>query len=157
MPVRRRRLSARAFQVRSRLVLADSVVMLGDLGGAYEQLQWLHAADLTEADRFALVPTACYYEVAVGRWDCLTAAAKARAARAALLPAPQAAATLGCLALGFQNLRRPDCRDWLWTQALLLVDRDAVVSRLPLLAPLPAGPAWSFPWQSAPAASGEQA
>ena len=155
--VRHGRSSAKGFEVRNRLVLADSVLMLGNLSGAYDQLQWLHAADLTEADQFAVLPTACYYEVAVGRWDCLAAAAKARAARAVLLPAPQAAATLGCLALGMQNLQRPDCRDWLWTQALLLIDRDAVVSRFPLLAPLPAGPAWSFPWESECPAPGEQA
>ena len=147
--------SARKLHLHSRLLLADSELMQGNLPGAYGQLTILHHTRLALADQLALLPTACYYEVSAGRWDLLAAATKARAELGRLLPAPQAAATLGCLALGCQNVHQLGQRDWLWKQTTLLLDRDVLIARLPLLAALPADAVMALPWQGEQHAAGE--
>jgi len=149
------RRAARKLQLRNRLLLADSELMQGDLQQAYAQLKVLYASELPPAAQLALLPTACYYEVAVGAWECLAWAAKAREQLARLLPAPQSGMTLACLALGCQHQGRLPQRDWLFKQATLLVDRDALVERLPLLAALPGEAAMRLPWRKDGSVFGE--
>ena len=73
---------------RTRLLLADSELMLGRLGPAYLELRVLLGSSLGLSERLSLLPTACYYEACVGRWDYLTATARSRSELARLLPAP---------------------------------------------------------------------
>jgi hypothetical protein len=147
--------AAKRLQLRNRLLLADSELMRGDLQQAYVQLEVLYASKLPLTAQLALLPTACYYEVAVGAWEWLALGAKAREQLARLLPAPQSALTLACLALGCHRQGRPGQRDWLFKQATLLVDREALVERLPLLAALPAEAAMILPWRQSGGDLGE--
>jgi len=151
---RSRRLS-RAFERPGRLLLADGELMLGRLQEAYEQLSVLYAGKHTLAERLTLLPVACYYETAVQSWDHLVSQAPQRAQLAHLLPPAQAASTLACLALGCQHTGRLDRRDWLWRQATLLMDRDDLVARLPLLAALSVESAIHLPWLPEAPDSGE--
>lgn len=145
----------KGFDLRNRLLLADSEVMLGNLTQAHAQLLHLYAADLSLTEQLALLPTACYYEASVRHWDCLASAAKAREQLAQLLPPLQAAITLACLALGCQHLQQLPQRDWLWKQATLLLDRDVLVERFALLAALPTEAGVALPWQVGPNDTGE--
>jgi len=151
---RNRRLR-RAFDRPARLLLADGELMLGRLREAYEQLTILYVGRQTLAERLALLPVACYYEAAVGWWDGLTSHARGRARMARLLPPAQAASTLACLALGCQHTGRLGRRDWLWQHATLLVDRDELVGRFPLLSDLSAESAIRLPWEQHAPDSGE--
>ncbi len=130
-----------------RIVLADSELMLGRLTAAYEQLEWLHGQSLGLSERLALLLTRCHYEVAVERWDCLVADLTERAELASHLPPVQSAAALGCLALGCQHTGRAAQRDWLWSLATLLADREVLVARLPRLEALPAE-GLDLPWSA---------
>jgi hypothetical protein len=145
----------RAFERSGRLLLADGELMLGRLHEAYEQLSVLYAGKHTLAERLTLLPVACYYEAAVQSWDHLISQVADRARLAHLLPPAQAASTLACLALGCQQTGQLHRRDWLWQQATLLVDRDELVSRLPILAALSPESAIRLPWQRQASDSGE--
>ncbi len=136
-----------AFDHPNRLLLADSELMLGRLGEAQVQLTAMDGSGLTLTERLAMLATTCYYEVSASKWDRLADEAPARAPMAALMPPAQAATTLACLALGCQHVDRLGRRDWLWQEATLLMDREELVSRMPLLGSLDQEKAARPPWR----------
>lgn len=139
---------------RSLMILAESELMLGQLPLAYQHLSALRGRPLSQPEQLALLPTTCYYEVCVNRWDYLVQTARARVELARLLPAPQSAVSLACLAMGFQQMGYLPQRDWLWQQATLLLDRQTLIDRFPQLAALPGDRVMKLPWPSESDAGG---
>ncbi len=118
----------------SRLLLADSLVELGDLPAAHAALAVLYAQRLTLAEAMNLLVVQLEYEARAAAWPAMLANVGHKVQLAELLPAAAAARTQGLLALAALRSGRPDLAAWLRRRAELLADVDELVAHRPALA-----------------------
>jgi GNAT superfamily N-acetyltransferase len=117
----------------TRLMLADSLLELGDLAGAHEALLSLYAHKLTLQEAMNLLVVQLDYESRIGAWPAMFQNIGSKIQLAELMPGPSAARTQAMLALAATNLNRPDWANWLIRRAELLTDINELTTQRPIL------------------------
>jgi hypothetical protein len=117
----------------SRLILADALLELGDLRGAYEALIGLYSQRLTLGEALNLLLVQLDYLARVGAWDQMLHAVGIKVQMAELMPPPQAARAQALLALAAKKQGRAELFDWLRTRVELLSDVQHLAAQRPIL------------------------
>ncbi len=117
----------------TRLILADSLLELGDLGGAHEALAGLYRHRLSLNEAMNLLQVELDYQARTGAWDQMAANLPAKVQLAELLPAPAASRAQALLALASKKTNRPDWETFLKHRAELLGDVDDLQKHRPML------------------------
>lgn len=128
----------------SRLLLAEAMLELNDLRGAYDAISDLYAQPLSLAEVLHLVGVQLDYESRIGSWQKMMQGPMGKVQLAELMPSSSAARAQALLALAAKRIGRQDWYDWLRQRAELLIDPGKLVHERPLLAevwPAPAGDA----------------
>ena len=120
----------------SRLLLADAMLELNDLPGAYEAISGLYAQRLSLAEVLNLLRVQLDYESRTGAWRQMMAGVMSKVQLAELMPSASAARTQALLALAGRKSGRPDWCDWLRRRAELLADPAKLAAERPVLAEL---------------------
>jgi hypothetical protein len=120
----------------SRLLLADAMLELDDVRGAYDALSGLYGQRLSLAEVLKLLAAQLDYESRVGAWGRMTHEVMTKVQLAELMPAAAAARTQALLALASRKTGREDFCVWLMARAALLAEPAALVAQRPLLAEL---------------------
>src|SRR5205823_4411539 len=106
----------------SRLMLADSLMELGDMRGAYDALAGLYNQRLTLAEAMNLLAVQLDYEARIAAWSAMVQNLPAKVQLAELMPSTSAARTQALLALAAKRTGRDDWHNWLRRRAELLTD-----------------------------------
>jgi hypothetical protein len=117
----------------TRLMLADSLLELGDLAGAHEALLSLYSQKLTLLEAMNLLTVQLDYESRIGAWPAMFHNIGHKIQLAELMPATSAARTQAMLALAATNVNRPDWANWLCRRAELLTDINELTTQRPIL------------------------
>ena len=117
----------------SRLILADALLEMGDVRGAYGAFIPLHQERLSLGEAVQLLVTEVDYSSRVGAWSQMLDAVMIKVQLAELMPAQSAAFVQALLALAAKKVGRMDMSEWLRKRAELLVDRDELVRQKPML------------------------
>lgn len=120
----------------ARLLLADSLLELGDLPGTHAALTDLHAQTLTLAEAMTLLVVQLDYEARVAAWPAMLANVGRKVQLAELMPAGPSARVQALLALAAVRAGNADLAGWLRRRVELLTDVDALVARRPILSPV---------------------
>ena len=134
--------AAQAIARPSRLLLADALLELGDIQGAYVQLAALYRERLTLGEAMHLLLVQLDYESRLGAWEAMLprGAAYKRVQMAELMPAATSARAQAFMALAARKTNRPDWSQWLRARAELLADPAELSKDRPLLSELWAAP-----------------
>jgi hypothetical protein len=117
----------------ARLILADSLLELGDAGGAKDALAGLYPQDLSLLEAMNLLSVQLDYQSRVGAWDEMLANVMSKVQLAEIMQAKTAARVQALLALAAKKLGRHDLADWLRRRAELLADVNAIAAERPAL------------------------
>jgi hypothetical protein len=117
----------------TRLMLADSLLELGDLPGAYEALYSLYSQKLSLVEAMNLLVVQLDYESRIGAWQAMFHNLPSKIQLAELMPAASAARTQAMLALAATHVGRADWADWLRRRAELLTDANELTAQRPIL------------------------
>jgi hypothetical protein len=122
----------------SRLVLADALLELNDVPGAYRVLTELYRERLSLAESMNLLLVQLDYESRIGAWASMLPAGGIyqRLQLAELMPATNAARAQALMALAGLRQGRRDWADWLRRRAELLADPAELVKERPVLSEL---------------------
>jgi len=132
--------AAQPISTPARLLLADSMLEMDDVAGAYEAIAALYTQRLSLAEVLNLLRVQVDYEARVGAWQQMMNGAMSKVQLAELMPTPSSARTQAYLALAGRKVGRQDWSDWLRRRVELLADPLKLVVERPLLAEL-----WSSP------------
>ena len=116
-----------------RLMLADSMMELGDARGAHEALAGLYTQRLTLAEAINLLAVQSDFHGRAGNWAELFSGIETKVQLAELMPATMSARTQALLALAAKKLGRNDWASWLTRRAELLADVQELCARRPML------------------------
>lgn len=119
-----------------RLLLADAMLEMDDVRGAYDALSGLYGQRLSLAEVLKLLAAQLDYESRIGAWGRMTYEVMTKVQLAELMPTPAAARTQALLALASRNTGREDFCEWLRARAGLLADPATLVGQRPVLAEL---------------------
>jgi hypothetical protein len=117
----------------SRLLLADAMLEMNDLQGAYEAITGLYAQRLSLTEVLNLLVVQLDYESRAGAWSAMMNNIMGKVQLAELLPAAAAARAQATLALAARRVGRADWCEWLRRRAMLLTDIDKLVADRPVL------------------------
>jgi hypothetical protein len=117
----------------SRLILADALLEMGDVRGAYAAFIQLHEERLSLGEAVQLLVTEMDYASRISAWSQMLEALMVKVQLAELMPAPGAATVQALLALAAKKTGRMDVSDWLRQRAALLVDVEELVREKPVL------------------------
>lgn len=117
----------------SRLMLADSMLRLGDVAGAYAAMAGLYDARLPLGQLLTLQSLQLDYLARISAWTAMLQNLACRIQLAELMPPVKSAQAQALLALAAEKTARTDLRDWLLARASRLADRKDVVSDHPAL------------------------
>jgi len=120
----------------SRLILADALLEMGDLRGAYEAFFPLHNERLSLGEAVQLLVTELDYSSRVGAWDHMLQNVMTKVQLAELMPTQTAAIVQALLSLAARKAGRMDLSEWLKRRAELLVDRQELVRQKAVLGEL---------------------
>jgi hypothetical protein len=121
----------------SRLILADDLLELNDLSGAYQAIARLYHYRLSLGEALRLLWVEQDYLSRIGAWDAMMANIPTKVELAELMPTTQSARTQALLALAAKKVGRKDWSDWLRRRVeLLLGDVKGLISQRPMLAEL---------------------
>jgi hypothetical protein len=120
----------------TRLMLADSLIEMGDLPGAYMELVALHGQKLSLNEAMNLLAVQLDYESRVGAWAAMFGNIVQKVQLAELMPSTIAARTQALLAMAARMVGRVDWADWLKKRAELLAPADEITANRPILKPL---------------------
>jgi hypothetical protein len=130
----RQRLTAMPAVARTtRLMLADSLLELGDLPGAYEALVSFYSQKLTLVEAMNLLVIQLEYESRIGAWQAMLQNLPSKIQLAELMPTNSSARTQAMLALAATQLGRPELAEWLRRRAELLMDVNELTAQRPIL------------------------
>ena len=110
----------------ARLLLADSLLEMNDLRGAYESIVALHRERLSLAEVLNLLSIQLDYSTRVGAWQSMLQNVMEKVQLAELMPPLIAARAQASLALAARKLGRPDMADWLRARSELLADAQQI-------------------------------
>jgi hypothetical protein len=117
----------------TRLMLADSLMELGDLNGAYQALMSLYSQKISLLEAMNLLVVQLDYESRIGVWASMFQNIQYKVQLAELMPSTSAARTQALLALAAQRLGRADWADWLRRRAELLTDINELMVQRPII------------------------
>jgi hypothetical protein len=122
----------------TRLLLADALLELGDVPGAYHALADLYRDRLSLGESMNLLLVQLDYEAKIGAWESMLprGGAYRRTQLAELMPAVSAARAQAMMGLAAKKLGRHDWADWLGYRAALLADPADLVAERPILSEL---------------------
>jgi hypothetical protein len=120
----------------SRLILADSLLELGDLHGAYESITALYEQRLTLAEALKLQTVQLDYLWRVNAWEQMLQGVQVKVELAELMNTASSARTQALLALAAKKTGRDDWAMWLRRRVELLVDVGELMRERPVLAEL---------------------
>jgi hypothetical protein len=124
----------------TQLMLADSLMELGDLTGAYETLLGLYAQKVSLVEAMNLLVVQLDYETRIGAWASMFHDINRKVQLAELMPASSSARAQAMLALAARRLGRTDWADWLRRRVELLTDINELSVHRPMLKELWADP-----------------
>jgi len=116
-----------------RLVLADSLLEIGDVPGAYEALIWLYQRRLSLGQALQLLAIQLDYLWRVEAWSEMMAHPRQKAELTELMTADSSARCQALMALAAKKTGRSDWHEWLLRRAHLLVDPRELTDRRPVL------------------------
>lgn len=119
-----------------RLMLADSLLEMGDLRGAHEALSGLYEHRLTLNEALNLLRVQTDYLARVGAWQQLFQGVQTKIALAEIMPTPNAAKVQALLALAAKKIGKLQWSDWLKRRVELLVDARELATQRPVLSEL---------------------
>jgi hypothetical protein len=117
----------------SRLILADSLLEVGDLRGAYDALTSLYQQRLTLAEAISLQAVQLDYLWRINAWDAMFSGVGTKVSLSELAGTPNAARMQALLALAARRLGRTYWEDFLRRRVALLVDVNQLVAERPIL------------------------
>lgn len=117
----------------SQLMLADSLLQMGDLTGTYEVVRRLYNHRLTLAEALQLMTLQLDYETRIGAWSNAMNGVQAKLDLCELLPSRESARAQALLALAAYRLGRDDWAHWLAQRVRLLTDVNELVTRQPIV------------------------
>ena len=122
----------------SRLLLADALLELGDVGGAYNALAALYNQRLSLGEAMNLLLIQLDYESRIGAWEAMLpkGATYQRVQLAELMPSGSAARAQALLALAAKKTGREEWAQWLRRRAELLGDPAELIKDRPILSGL---------------------
>lgn len=118
----------------SRLMLADSMLRLGDVQGAYTAMADLYDVRLPLGELLALQLLQLDYLARISAWPVMLQNVASRIQLAELMPPARSARAQALLALAADKTGRANLRDWLLARAARLAERPEIVSDHPSLA-----------------------
>ncbi len=117
----------------SQLMLADSLLQMGDVGGAYREISGLYNHRLSLAEALQLLTLQLDYETRIGAWSSAMNGIQHKLDLCELLPARESARAQAFLALAALGSGRDDWSGWLIERVRLLADVNELVARQPIL------------------------
>jgi len=120
----------------TRLLLADSLLEMNDLRGAYDAIAALHREPMSLTEMLNLLCIQLDYSARVGGWQSMLQNIMGKVQLAELLPSPLSARSQALLALAAKKAGRDDLSGWLRDRAALLADTQQLVSERPMLGEL---------------------
>jgi hypothetical protein len=118
------------------LILADSLMQVGDLRTAHEALAGLYVQRLSLPEALELVVIQTDYLARVGAWEQMASGVKEKVQLAEMLPGETSARVQALLSLAAMKVGKRELSDWLRKRAELLIDRDELLRMRPGLAEL---------------------
>jgi hypothetical protein len=134
--LRQRLGSLRGVSRQSRLILAESLLELGDLRGAYGAIAELYRERLSLAEAMKLLAVQLDYLWRVHAWEAMLEGLASRVQLAELMDSASSARTQALLALAARKAGKADWSDYLRRRAELLADIDQLTTARPVLAEL---------------------
>jgi hypothetical protein len=125
--------SAKNLERPTRLMLAESLLEMGDLNGSYQQLVTLYQQRLGLHEAVSLMALQLDYEARIHAWGSLFSQVSTKAELAELLPAAKSARVQALLALAARKVGRQDWSEWLRRRAELLADVADLTRSRPML------------------------
>lgn len=117
----------------SRLILADALLEVGDLGGAYEAILGLYQHRLTLAEALNLLQIELDYQSRIGAWEQMFSNFASKVQLAELLPAPATARAQALLALAAHKTGHEQWARFLRRRVKLLADVNELIRMRPIL------------------------
>ena len=120
----------------SRLILADSLLEMGDVNGSYQAISGLYQHRLTLAEALSLLHVQLDYQWRVNAWDQMLAGLKNKVEMAELMKTANGARSQALLALAAKRSGREALSAWLRRRVELLVDVSELTAARPVLTEL---------------------
>lgn len=117
----------------SRLILAESLLELGDLPGVHDSLSRLYRQRLTLREALVLLGVQLDYLSRMNAWEQMLMSVRQRVEMSELLPPQQSARMQALIALAADKMGRIDLRDWLKRRVELIVDVERLCTDRPIL------------------------
>ena len=117
----------------TRLMLADSLLELGDLPGAHHALLSMYAQKLTLTEAMNLLVVQLDYEGRIGAWSSMLQNIGHKIQMAELMPSTSSARSQAMLSLAASKLGNIDLAVWLRRRAELLADINELTTHRPIL------------------------
>ncbi|HEY8667157.1 MAG TPA: hypothetical protein VIL86_10845, partial [Tepidisphaeraceae bacterium] len=117
----------------SRLILADSLLEMGDAQGAHEAIARLYEQRLTLGEALNLTLIQLDYQSRIGAWEQMLSAVMTKVQLAELMPTNSAARAQAFLALAARKSGNIALFDWLRKRVELLVNVQELCSARPIL------------------------
>lgn len=118
------------------LLLADSLLELGDVRGAYDAIAGLYRERLSLPEVLNLLAIQLDYSTRIGAWQSMLDNVMEKVQLAELMPPLVAARTQAAMALAARKVGRQDLSDWLRARAQLLADVQQLTQDRPALCEL---------------------
>ncbi len=128
-----RRGTIRSLSTRSRLILADALLEMGDVHGAYAAIAALHQEKLSLQEALNLTLLQLDYQARIGRWEEMLQGMARKIQLVELMPAGNAARAQAFLALAAMKAGREELGAWLRKRVELLADTEDLVRERPIL------------------------
>lgn len=119
-----------------RLILADSLLEMNDLRGAYDAMIGLYTQRLSLGEAMQLLAVQLDYESRVGAWESMAGSIATKSQMAELMGTQQSARTQAMLALAAKKIGRDDWSSWLRRRAEVLVEPTELVRQRAVLSEL---------------------
>ncbi|MFQ5490222.1 MAG: hypothetical protein ACE5GE_05825 [Phycisphaerae bacterium] len=113
----------------TRMVLADSLLMLNDTAGAGPVVQAIQQSPLSLSDRMTMLPIELRYQLAAGRSEQAVEDLTGKVKIAELLEAPGSALTHVLLAEACRRMDMPQQQEYFLRRARLLADVEPIVRK----------------------------
>ena len=122
----------------SRLMLADALMELGDMPGAYRAISWLYTQRLSLPEAINLLRVQVDYEARCGAWQLLASprSIESRLQLCELMPGAASARTQALIALAAKRTGQMELADRLVHRAELLADPKLLVKERSMLSEL---------------------
>ena len=117
----------------ARLILADALLEMNDLSGAYQAILGLYQQRLSLNESLNLLAVQLDYMARIGAWEQMMDHVMAKVQLAELMPASASARAQALLALAALRIGRRDWADWLRSRAELLTDPQRLAMERPIL------------------------